>query len=181
MSIETIEHIITPTPPITITYIVVVCACVHVVVRMHVCVRTYVPTYADRGLRAAWSRCMVLPMPQNSSSPRLPLLHTIAALLVGAALIIAALLTGGTAQAEAVCTTDLDCANWAVQHGIDPDADPHTKGKATLAAPVPPKGTGHSVGQEVPSCDHIDWSEVDPVDLNADGYIDCGSDLELGA
>lgn len=40
----------------------------------------------------------------------------------------------------------------------------------------------------VHSCDNIDWRQTDtdgrefiPLDANEDGYIDCSSDIELGA
>lgn len=58
----------------------------------------------------------------TNSTSRLPLLHTIAALIVGAALIIAALV-GSTAPAQAapaaVCTTDLDCAAYELGQAIE--------------------------------------------------------------
>ena len=63
----------------------------------------------------------------TNSSSRLPLLHTVAALIVAAALILAPVLgtlfAGGTAHADvaAVCSTDLDCAAWELQQAVDAD------------------------------------------------------------
>jgi hypothetical protein len=58
---------------------------------------------------------------QNTGRP-LPLLHTIAALLVGAALILAPMLgtvfAPAPAQAAPVCSTDLDCAAWELQQAV---------------------------------------------------------------
>ena len=127
-------------------------------------------------------------MPQNSTrSPRILLL--LAYLYVGLGVFIAGVcLLPVQHQGMVNPSADLDTSNIAYL-GYQPGEVGLATGVdaaiyATPAAPAPydpPAGTGHQEGQTVPSCEGIDWDEVDPVDLNHDGYIDCGSDLELGA
>lgn len=86
--------------------------------------------------------------------------------------IIAALLTGAALTFSTSCTafiTDNDSPPPPPTIGFTDNVD------ASIVAPPS-------------NCNKINWTELDndgkpfiPVDVNNDGYIDCNSDLELGA